>query len=472
MLFRGIMSEIKVRFAPSPTGSLHVGNARTALFNWLLAKNQNGKMVFRLEDTDVERSTEESKKAIIRDIKWLGLNWDEGPFLQSERLNIYKEHLEKFEKEGKVYKCFCTPEELEAQREENKKKNLPMIYNGKCRNLSAEEVEENIEQGKKYSYRFKIDSDTVEFKDLVRGNMKFDLNLIGDFVIMRPNGYPTYNFSVVIDDALMGITHIIRGEDILPSTPKQIMLYKALGYKIPQFGHLSLISGKGGKPLHKRDGATSLSAFKGLGYLPDALFNFLALLGWSPKDDSEIMPKEEIIKRFNLKDVSKSPAQFDYEKLKWMNSQYINKLSPEDLLKFSEEFIVERYPEFKTLGNDKKILIMKAIAPRIDLLTQAPDWVDYFYKKFELDEAAKEIESTEDYRIVKEELIKAVKEENDFSVENHKPLIKKIQKNSKRKGKALFMSIRVAVTGRTHGPDLNYIFAVIGKEEILKRLGE
>jgi len=461
---------MKVRFAPSPTGSLHVGNARTALFNWLLAKNQGGKMVFRLEDTDVERSTEESKASIIRDIKWLGLQWDEGPFLQSERLEIYKEHLNRLEEKGSVYKCFCTTDELAVEREENKKKNLPMKYSGKCRHLSKEDIEKNIENGKEFSYRFKIDRELMEFKDLVRGDMRFDLNLIGDFVIMRPNGYPTYNFSVVIDDALMGVTHIIRGEDILPSTPKQIMLYEAFGYKTPQFGHLSLISGKGGKPLHKRDGATSLSAFKGDGYLADALFNFLALLGWSPKDDSEIMPKDEIIKRFNLKDVSKSPAQFDYEKLKWMNSQYINKLAPEELLEFSEEFILTKYPEFKGLDIEKKLLIMKAIAPRIDLLTEAPDWADYFYKKFELDDSAKEIEATEDYKIVKEELIKVINEETDFSVENHKPLIKKIQKASGKKGKALFMSVRVAVTGRTHGPDLNYVFAVIGKEELLKRI--
>ena len=462
---------MKVRFAPSPTGSLHVGNARTALFNWLLAKNRGGKMVFRLEDTDVERSTDESKASIIRDIKWLGLQWDEGPFLQSERLDIYKEHLHKLEEKGAVYKCFCTTEELEAEREENKKKNLPMKYSGKCSRLTKEEIEKNIAEGKEFSYRFKIDRESMEFKDLVRGDMKFDLNLIGDFVIMRPNGYPTYNFSVVIDDALMGVTHIIRGEDILPSTPKQIMLYEAFGYKTPQFGHLSLISGKGGKPLHKRDGATSLSAFKGQGYLPEALFNFLALLGWSPKDDSEIMPKDEIIRRFNLKDVSKSPAQFDYEKLKWMNSQYINKLAPEKLLEFSEEFILQKYPQFKDLETEKKLLIMKAIAPRIDLLTEAPDWADYFYKKFELDDAAKEIEATEDYKIVKEELIKAINEETDFSVENHKPLIKRIQKASGKKGKALFMSIRVATTGRTHGPDLNYVFAVIGKDELLKRIG-
>jgi glutamyl-tRNA synthetase len=464
------MSNVRVRFAPSPTGSLHVGNARTALFNWLLAKNQGGKMVFRLEDTDVERSTDESKASIIRDITWLGLQWDDGPYLQSERLDIYKEHLNKLEASGAVYKCFCTTDDLALERDENKEKNLPLKYSGKCSHLTKEEVEKNISEGKEFSYRFKVDREEIEFKDLVREDMKFDLNLIGDFVIMRPNGYPTYNFSVVVDDALMGVTHIIRGEDILPSTPKQIMLYEALGYKTPEFGHLSLISGKGGKPLHKRDGATSLSAFKGDGYLPEALFNFLALLGWSPKDDSEIMSKEEIISRFTLKDVSKSPAQFDYEKLKWMNSQYINKLTPEALLEYSEEFIATKYPQFKELDLDKKLLVMQAIAPRIDLLTEASDWADYFYKKFDLDDEAKEIEATEDYDVVKEELIKAIKEETDFSVENHKALIKSIQKSSGRKGKALFMSIRVATTGRTHGPDLNYVFAVIGKEELLKRL--
>jgi len=464
------MNEMKVRFAPSPTGSLHVGNARTALFNWLLAKNKGGKMVFRLEDTDVERSTDESKASIIRDIKWLGLEWDEGPFLQSERLDIYKEHLNKLEEKSAVYKCFCTAEELTLEREENKKKNLDLKYSGKCSHLTKEEVDAKVAEGKEFSYRFKIDREEIKFTDLVRGYMQFDLNLIGDFVIMRPNGYPTYNFSVVVDDALMGVSHIMRGEDILPSTPKQIMIYEALGYKVPKFGHLSMVNGKGGKPLHKRDGATSLSAFQGDGYLAEALFNFLALLGWSPKDDSEIMSKDEIIKRFTLKDVSKSPAQFDYEKLKWMNSQYINKLAPERLLELSETFILAKYPEFKDLEISKKLLVMQAIAPRIDLLTEAADWVDYFYKKFDFDDSAKEIESSEDYEIVKQELIKAIEAETDFSVENHKPLIKAVQKASGRKGKALFMSIRVATTGRTHGPDLGYVFAVIGKEELLKRL--
>jgi len=464
------MNEMKVRFAPSPTGSLHVGNARTALFNWLLAKNKGGKMVFRLEDTDVERSTDESKASIIRDIKWLGLEWDEGPFLQSERLDIYKEHLNKLEEKSAVYKCFCSAEELTAERDENKAKNLPLKYSGKCSHLTKEEAGAKIAEGKEFSYRFKIDREEIKFTDLVRGNMQFDLNLIGDFVIMRPNGYPTYNFSVVVDDALMGVSHIMRGEDILPSTPKQIMIYEAMGYKVPKFGHLSMVNGKGGKPLHKRDGATSLSAFQGDGYLAEALFNFLALLGWSPKDDSEIMTKDEIIKRFNLKDVSKSPAQFDYEKLTWMNSQYINKLVPERLLELSETFILAKYPEFKDMTLDNKLLVMKAIAPRIDLLTQAADWADYFYKKFDLDEAAQEIKSSEDYDAVKEALTSLIKEENDFSIENHKALIKATQKLSGRKGKALFMSIRVAVTGSTHGPDLGYVFAVIGKEELLKRL--
>lgn len=462
--------EVVVRFAPSPTGSMHVGNARTAVFNYLFTKNAGGKMVFRLEDTDVERSTEQSKKSITDDINWLGLDYDEGPYLQSERLDIYKEHLDKLEKSGHVYKCFCTQKELEEQRNHAKENKLSLIYNGKCANLSEEEIENNIAHNKEYSYRFRVSNDELSFIDMVRGEIKFDMNLVGDFVIMRPNLYPTYNFSVVIDDALMGVNHIIRGEDILASTPKQILLYKALGYEVPNFAHLSLISGQGGRPLHKRYGATSLEKFREEGYLSEALFNFLALLSWSPKDNQEILSKDELIKRFVLADVSKSPAQFDYEKLKWMNSQYLNKIDNEKLLTLVEKDIIEKFSDFKNMNQNDKLYVMEAIKPRIDILTEANNFVEFFFNKFELDEEATKIKKTEDYNIVLDCLKEELNSIDEITVENYKTLIKAVQKKSKRKGKALFMSMRVAATGCVHGPDLKFIFAVIKKKGLLKRL--
>ncbi len=462
--------QVVVRFAPSPTGSLHVGNARTAVFNYLFTRNAKGKMVFRLEDTDVERSTEESRNSIIDDISWLGLDYDDGPYLQSERLEIYKEYLYKLEKNNHVYKCFCTKEELEEQREYAKKHKLPLIYNGKCSRLSKEEIEENIKANKEYSYRFKVSNDELSFNDMVKGEVKFDMNLVGDFVIMRPNLYPTYNFSVVIDDALMGVNHIVRGEDILMSTPKQILLYKALGYDVPKFAHLSLISGPGGRPLHKRHGATSLKKFREEGYLSEALFNFLALLSWSPKDGKEILTKNEIIQRFKLSDVSKSPAQFDYEKLKWMNSQYLNKIDNERLLNLVKDDIINKFPEFDNMNMQDKLYIMEAIKSRIDVLSEANNFVEYFFNKFELDDEAKEIKNNEDYNIVISALKEELKNIDEITTENYKALTKAVQKRSNKKGKALFMSMRVAVTGRVHGPDLKFIFAVLKKEAVLKRL--
>lgn len=464
--------QIKVRFAPSPTGSMHVGNARTALFNWLIAQQSGGKMVFRLEDTDVERSTDASVQSIIKDVKWLGLNWDEGPYLQSERLHIYQEHLQKLIETKHVYKCYCSSEELEARREEALKNGLPPKYDGRCSHLTDEEIAKFEAEGKQFSYRFKVTGDKMIVNDLVRGAIEFDLALMGDFVIMRQNGYPLYNFSVVIDDALMGITHIMRGEDILPSTPKQILLYKAMGYEAPEFGHLSMINGPSGRPLHKRDGATSVAAFRESGYLPEAMFNFLALLGWSPKDDSEIMPKEEIIKRFSVNDVSKSPAQFNYEKLKWMNGQYLKAKADQEVLNLTKEFIVAKYPEFNDLTEEKQLLIIKAVKSGMELTTDAPELITLFMQKVEVEEAeAKEIFATDDYKAVKESAIKVLNAfDKEITVDNYKEITKLIQTDSQRKGKALFMSLRVALTGRSHGPELSYLFPVLGKEKLLERL--
>ncbi len=465
--------KIRVRFAPSPTGSIHVGNARTALFNWLIARQSNGEMVFRLEDTDVERSSLESIESIKKDMDWLGFNWDDGPYLQSERLDLYRQKAKELEEIGAVYKCFCSAEELEAKRENQMKEGKTPMYDGTCTHLTKEEVQAKVDAGVPFSYRFKVTEKSITLNDLVRGEIFFDLKETGDFVVMRPNGYPVYNFSVVIDDALMGITHILRGEDILPSTPKQILLYKALGFDAPQFGHLSMINGPTGRPLHKRDGATSLSSFREGGYLPEAMFNFLALLGWAPKGDNEILTKEEIISSFSIKDVSKSPAQFNYEKLKWMNGQYLHKKSDEEILDLITPILSERYNGFSSLTDDRKLAVAKAVKPRVELISESIEQARVFFEKAEITEPeAVEMSSSEDYRVVVDSFKTVLANYSEIKLEDQKGITKEVQKLSGRKGKALFMNLRIALTGEMHGADLEYIFFVLGKEEMLRRVSQ
>ncbi|MBN2694619.1 glutamate--tRNA ligase [bacterium] len=465
--------KIRVRFAPSPTGSIHVGNARTALFNWLIARQSNGEMVFRLEDTDVERSSLESIESIKKDMNWLGFDWDDGPYLQSERLELYRQKAKELEESGAVYKCFCSAEELEAKRENQMKEGKTPMYDGTCTHLTKEEVQAKVDAGVPFSYRFKVTEKSITLNDLVRGEILFDLKETGDFVVMRPNGYPVYNFSVVIDDALMGITHILRGEDILPSTPKQIMLYKALGFDAPQFGHLSMINGPTGRPLHKRDGATSLSSFREAGYVPEAMFNFLALLGWSPKGDNEILEKEDIISSFSIKDVSKSPAQFNYEKLKWMNGQYLHKKSDEEILDLITPILSERYSGFSSLADDRKLAVAKAVKPRVELISESVEQARVFFEKAEITEAeAVEMSSSEDYRVVVDSFKTVLANYSEIRLEDQKAITKEVQKLSGRKGKALFMNLRIALTGEMHGADLEYIFFVLGKDEMLKRVSQ
>ncbi|HHF43395.1 MAG TPA: glutamate--tRNA ligase, partial [Candidatus Aminicenantes bacterium] len=330
------MRQVRVRFAPSPTGYLHVGNARTALFNWLFARQKRGAFILRVEDTDVERSRQEYYLRLMDDLRWLGLDWDEGPdiggdygpYRQSERLEIYRLYTQQLLEAGRAYYCFCSPEELEQARREALAAGRMPIYSGKCRHLSPEEAAARVARGEKAAVRLKTpDKGEVIFNDLVHGELHFQLEVIGDPILVRSNGLPAYNYAVVIDDHLMEITHVIRGEDHISNTPRQILTYQALGWEPPQFAHLSMVMGEDNTRLSKRHGATSVDQFAQEGILPEALFNYLAFLGWSPPEGQEVLSREELVELFNLSRVSRSAAIFDYQKLYWLNRQHLKRLT-------------------------------------------------------------------------------------------------------------------------------------------------
>ncbi|MCX5776971.1 MAG: glutamate--tRNA ligase, partial [Candidatus Firestonebacteria bacterium] len=352
----------RVRFAPSPTGYMHIGNARTALFNYLFAKKTGGTFILRIEDTDQERSTPEAVKVIVESLKWLGLDWDEGyfgtgeekgefgPYTQMKRLSIYNEYLDKLLKEKKAYYCFCSAEEIEIERQKSVTAGTPYKYSGKCKRLSEEEIKAKLANKERFVVRFQVAENViVKFTDLVRGPVEFNTKEIGDFVIARSDGVPIYNFAVVIDDNLMKITHVIRGEDHLSNTPRQVLLYEAFNFALPAFAHLSMILGSDRSKLSKRHGETSLLAYRDKGFLPEAMFNYMSLLGWYPKDGVEIKTKEEICKNFDLKDVGHSGSIFDEKKLIWVNHEYIMKLSDDVYLKNALPYLakIEKSEEWK-----------------------------------------------------------------------------------------------------------------------------
>ena len=335
------MSELRVRIAPSPTGTIHVGLVRTALYNWLLARQHNGKFILRIEDTDPTRSTEASANAIIDGFKWLGITFDEGPFYQSQRFPIYRDYAQRLVKEGKAYYCYCTAENLDKERQEAWAVKHIWRYDRRCLALPADEKAKRENEQTPHTIRFMVPEGKVSFADAIHGTIERDSTEIEDFILMRADGSPTYNFAVVVDDALMKLTHIIRGVEHITSTSKQILLYRAMGFPVPQFAHLPVILGKDRKKLSKRFGAASVDDFKKEGYLPEALINFLALLGWSPGGDREILAVADMIHEFSLERVNKSDAIFDEEKLAWMNSEYLRNAPDERLAELIRPFLAE-----------------------------------------------------------------------------------------------------------------------------------
>src|SRR5574344_1406111 len=404
------MSEVRGRIAPSPSGNLHVGTARTALFNYLFAKKNNGKFILRIEDTDAERTSQEYIANIFDSLKALGLNWDEGPdvggpygpYTQSQRFDIYPKYVQKLLDAGFAYECFCTPEELEQEKEEAAKAKKPYVYTKKCENLTEEEKEKLRAEGRKPAIRFNIskaqkafhDSSILKFDDLVKGELHMDTDLLGDFVIQKSNGAPTYNFAVVIDDALMKISHVIRGEDHISNTYKQILIFEALGFEVPRFGHLGMILAPDRSKLSKRHGATAVSDFVKEGYLTEALINFVALLGWAPSDGEEIKTVDEIAADFRINEVSSSNSIFEYDKLNWMNGQYINKM---DIKKLTE--LIKPYLScynLDELTDAQYTRMVEVTYEPLTLLSDITDAVPYFFgEDVVMEDKAKETLDTE-----------------------------------------------------------------------------
>ncbi|SHG92078.1 nondiscriminating glutamyl-tRNA synthetase [Thermosyntropha lipolytica DSM 11003] len=473
------MKKVKVRFAPSPTGPLHIGGARSALFNYLFAKRYDGEMVLRIEDTDLERSRPEYEKEIIDSLRWLGISWtegvdiggDNGPYRQTERISVYREYVEKLLASGQAYECFCSEEELEKEREELLAKGEMVRYSGKCRYLTPEEREEKLKQGIKPAIRFKVpDNKVYVVNDLVRGKVAFETGNIGDFIIMKSDGIPTYNFAVVVDDALMGITHVIRAEEHLSNTPRQLMLYEALNFKVPEFAHISLILGSDRQKMSKRHGATSLIQYREKGYLPEAMYNFLALLGWSPEGEEEILTPEQINKSFSLDRVSKSPAVFDLDKLNHINQQHIKMLSLDRLKELLRPYLeASPYGEkIASLGPEKYELLVMALRDYLVCLSDIVEHARIILEDIEYEDEALQVLKGEH---IKDLLLQFIDEYPPVDgVEEIKQYMKSLVKKTKLKPKDVFMPIRCALSGKTHGPDLPYLISIWGREEVQRRV--
>lgn len=459
-----------MRFAPSPTGNLHVGGARTALFNYLFARSQGGKFILRIEDTDLERSTRESEEAMLRDLLWLGFEWDEGPnkegnvgpYRQSERTSLYLKYAEQLLASGHAYKCFCTDEELEAMREEAKAKNLPPKYNGKWAKASQEEVEAELAKGKPYTYRFRVANEgSVKINDLIRGEVSWALDTLGDFIILRSNGQPVYNFCVAVDDATMSISHVIRAEEHLPNTLRQALIYQALGFPMPKFGHVSLILAPDRSKLSKRHGATSVGQFKEMGFLPQAMVNYLALLGWNDGTEDEIFMLDQLIEKFSIERITKSAAIFDNTKLRWINGQHLRSLPNKELIQMCGEFWNKAglLAECEGPFVEDAVQVLKG---GMEVVSDAgkglTDLLSYPLKESLCSPEVKEIVD-DNLREVAEAILNAydsgeVQNAIKSGHDDWQKWVKGVGKSLKRKGKRLFMPIRLLLTGKTVGPDI------------------
>lgn len=479
-----LKQDLRVRFAPSPTGPFHIGGARSALFNWLLAKKHNGKFVMRIEDTDLERSTKESEENIKDALNWLGLDWNEGadvggpygPYRQTERLDTYQKYTEQLLAEGKAYHCYCSEEELDAERQAQQGKGETPRYSGRCSQLTQDEIAQFVAEGRKPTVRFRvIENKQIVFKDMVRDTISFDSNGVGDFVIVKSDGIPVYNYAVVIDDALMHITHVIRGEEHLSNTPRQVVLYEALGFATPEFGHISLILAKDRSKMSKRHGATSVDQYRKLGYLPEALINYLALLGWSPIGEQEFFSLAELIEQFSMDRVAKSPAVFDLDKLNYISAHYMKKASAEVVTELALPHLKEAGYIGAELGVEEKnwlIAVIGLLQEYISYGAEIVEHIDIFFNdtvEFENAEAA-EILKDEDVPAVMDSFREKLQALEVVDAPAIKAILKSITKELKLGGKKVFMPLRVVLTGKMHGPDLDKIISLLGKERILTRL--
>lgn len=486
-----MLKEVRLRFAPSPTGYLHIGGLRTALYNYLFAKGHGGKFILRIEDTDRTRYVEGAIENLIASLQWAGIKYDEGvfvedgkivqkgdfgPYIQSERLDIYREYVDQLIENGYAYYCFCSKERLDKVREEQKIKGQIPKYDGLCRSLSLEEARERIANGEEYVVRLKLPANRdIKFKDLIRGDITINTNDLDDQVLLKSDGFPTYHLAVVIDDHLMGITHIVRGEEWLPSTPKHVYIYEAFGWEKPTYVHLPTVLNKDRKKLSKRHGDVSVEDFRKKGYLPEALVNYLALVGWTPEDNREILSMEELIEEFTFERVSNAGGIFDNDKLDWVNGNHIRSYDLDKLTRLAipylkdagyidDGFINERFDWIKTL--------VETVREGLSYLSEIVNKVDIFFADTvePENEEALEILKWEETPLVLKALKEAVDEVEEVDMEFAKKVMKTIQKSTGVKGKKLFMPVRVALTGANHGPELVNIIYLLGKENIIKRI--
>lgn len=500
---------VRTRFAPSPTGTLHVGGARTALFNYLYAKSTNGKFLLRIEDTDQKRSTEESYHELIESLRWLGLEWDEGvetegafgPYRQSERLSIYNEYIDELINKGLAYRCFCTPEELEAKKEKQIAEGSDQIYDGTCRKLTEAEINNKIESGIPYVIRIKNPNKKYEIHDSVQGRVQFDSSIYGDFILRKSDGYPSYNFAVVIDDHLMEITHVIRGVGHLSNTPRQLALYDAFGWNPPEWAHASEIVGSDKKKLSKRHGSASVMVFKELGYPVEAFFNYMSLLGWSPGDDREFMEESTIKELFDIKRCVKSPATFDVfdmkkakdkdwqnlslsefreilfnkSKLNWLSASHIRSMDAEKYLEYTSQYTqnISFIPdEQKPLSDELKDKLIK-IRNYLQRFDQVEEYLSVFYIPIDtntFDATIKEVLSSETVIPLLESLHENLKIAAEWKPDNIKAIINETGKSIGVKGKDLFMPVRIAATGRMHGMEIPVFMGLLGRESTLSNI--
>jgi glutamyl-tRNA synthetase/nondiscriminating glutamyl-tRNA synthetase len=482
----------RVRFAPSPTGLLHVGNARTALYNWLFARRTGGDFLLRIEDTDLERSETRFETQLMEDLRWLGLNWDEGPgdpgqpgkgahgpYRQSERLDLYAAHTEQLLAEGKAYRCFCAPEELEAERKLAAAEHRPQIYSGRCRSLPASTIAESIAAGKPFAVRLRIEDHPLRFHDLVRGPVEFAADTVSDPVLVRSasggaggvsGGIPVYNYVVTIDDALMQITHVIRGDDHISNTPKQVAIYQAFGWPVPEFAHLSTILGADRERLSKRHGATSIATFRAMGYLPEALVNYLALLGWGAEDGkTETFTLDELTRAFSLERVTPSPAIFDFDKLNWLNRHSLKSADPERIAALAWPHFADRLPPHDTSSEPLKAWfgrLLTLFVPSVDHLDQLPAKAAFV---FGFDPAAARADAenaavlaADSARIVLAELAGRIRAHSGpVTPEAFKAWMNEIKAATGVKGKELFHPVRIALTGAHSGPEFDKTLPLI-----------
>ena len=480
---------VRLRFAPSPTGYLHIGGLRTALYNYLYAKQNGGKFLLRIEDTDRTRYVEGAIENLIHELKWAGVEADEGvcldendkitevgecgPYIQSERVEkgIYNKYAEEIIERGYAYYCFCSKERLDDVKNQQKADGKIPRYDGLCRGVSIEDAKKRIANGESYVIRLKLpENRDIVFEDVIKGKITINTNDMDDQVLIKADGFPTYHFAVVVDDHLMGITHIVRGDEWISSTPKHIYLYEALGFEKPIFVHLPTVLNKSGKKLSKRNDDASVEDFRLKGYLPEALINYLALVGWSPESNEEILSLDEMIKQFSFDRVSKSGGVFDVDKLDWVNAQYIRKMEVSELAKLVKPYLVKAGFIKEDICEKRLELITKTFQESISRLPEIVEQSRFLFEDVAVEPDALKMRNVEHIEILKEKMKEELSQIEEMDEETAKGFMKKVQKASGFKGKDLYMPVRALLTGQVHGPELSNILEILGKGEILRRL--